>query len=207
MANMTERRGTTRYPAANDRTVVQIMDEKGTRITRARLANVSAGGALILTDRQPELNRPLHLRLESAAKLGWIMAIPVRSGPTREVGVRFARPCPPDFLWAATRGTQSRLVAAGEEETQCFGETSTAHCAPSQENPWKREIGPAGDESRSENVPWSTGMGIPPSTSWPKSRKGASHVRNGRAEIVSPTLRGAEPDDLAFHGEHGISPG
>jgi hypothetical protein len=114
----TERRASVRHTPVDKETKVVLMDLLGGQITRARLVNISQDGALILTDQQPGLNRPLHVRIDSAADLGWITAIPVRFGETREVGLRFTRPCPPEFLFEATRGGHDRLASPSEEETQ-----------------------------------------------------------------------------------------
>jgi PilZ domain len=153
MANLIERRGSTRHSTTNDPVIVQLMDRTGHRMTRARLANISTGGALILTDQAPVLNHALQVRLERTPETGWITAIPVRLGRSREVGLQFTRPCPPDFLWAATLGTPFGSVAASEEGTPDLGDTSTAPWAPSEENRWERDIRSRRDESRSEEVP------------------------------------------------------
>ena len=113
-----ERRASVRHTPVNAETKVQLMDWTGGRITSARLVDISQHGALLLADQQPELDRPLHVWLEDATELGWILAIPVRFGQSREVGLRFNRPCSPDFLWEATGRRQIRSTSNGEEETQ-----------------------------------------------------------------------------------------
>lgn len=113
-----ERRTSLRHIPVYQGTKVELMDRDGQRMTRARVVNISHEGALIIADRQPPLNQALRVRLALAPELGWITAIPVRFGQSREVGLRFTRRCPPDFIWVAARSGPARLAADGEEGTR-----------------------------------------------------------------------------------------
>lgn len=128
-----ERRTSPRHTTVNHQTSVQLMDWTGRRITRASLVDISTDGALILTDQTPGLNRPVRVRFDNAMELGWMVAIPVRLGRSKEVGIRFTHPCPLDFLWAARRGTDSRSVAGDEEETQLGGVRPESSASPQDE--------------------------------------------------------------------------
>src|SRR4051794_38916541 len=111
MTDATERRASIRRMTATGGVSLVVMDWTESRITRARLLNVSSGGALILADTLPILDQPLSMRLEHAADFDWTLAIPVRFGPAREVGVKFIRPSPLDFLWEVTIGAHLRGVS------------------------------------------------------------------------------------------------
>jgi len=105
-----ERRTSVRYETLNNQTSVQLMDDRtGKRITRAKLLNISDGGALILTDKEPALYQPLWVRIENATEIARIDAEPVRVGRLKEVGIRFTRRCPSDFLFML--GVDSPRVA------------------------------------------------------------------------------------------------
>jgi len=80
------------------------MDWADRRIIRSKLVNISETGGLILADKPPPLYRPLWVRVENAPRAGWIAAEPVRLGGSKEVGIRFYRPCPRDFFLGATLG-------------------------------------------------------------------------------------------------------
>jgi hypothetical protein len=94
---------------------VQFLEWMGHRSTRVILLNICSGGALILMEEKPVLDRPMWIRLEDPLKSDWLEAIPVRIGESHEVEVHFSDPCPRVFLWAATRGKDFRLVADREE--------------------------------------------------------------------------------------------
>ncbi len=93
-----ERRQSIRHELPNQQRSVQHMDWTGPRIREATLVNISSEGALLSTDQPPMLHQPIRVRLEIAKEIGWISAIPVRSGQSNEVGVRFFRRLPLYFL-------------------------------------------------------------------------------------------------------------
>ena len=94
-----ECRASVRHEPVNDLTSVQLLDDRtGKRFTRAKLLNISTDGALILTDKEPALYQPLWVRLENATEIALIDAEPVRVGRYKEIGIRFTRQCPSDFL-------------------------------------------------------------------------------------------------------------
>ncbi len=93
-----ERRESVRHEMPKVRTSAQLMDWTGPQVRHATLVNISSGGALLSTDGVLMLDQPIRLRLEIAKEIGWVAAIPVRSGRSSEVGVRFIRPLPLYFL-------------------------------------------------------------------------------------------------------------
>jgi hypothetical protein len=128
-----ERRAEVRHEPVDNQTSVHIMEWTGPRIKRARLVNFSSGGALILIDQVPTLYQPLRVRLENAKEIGWFSAIPVRLGRSNEVGIKFARSFPMDFLSNSMSEDGSRLVVDSEDEPRFVGEAST-ECGLPEEN-------------------------------------------------------------------------
>jgi len=98
------------------------MDWTGRRITRARLLNVSTGGALIFTDSFVATSQKVRARLERAPEAGWIDAEAVHFGRPQGVGIRFSSPRRPEFVLEATKGGNPRLANLSDEETQHVGE-------------------------------------------------------------------------------------
>jgi hypothetical protein len=97
-----ERRASVRYETVNKQTSVQFMDWTERQITGSKLVNISVTGALIFADLVPALYRPLWVRVENAPGVGWIAAETVRFGRSKDVGIRFYRPCPRYFLLGNT---------------------------------------------------------------------------------------------------------
>jgi hypothetical protein len=122
MTIVIDRRASTRHITAAYETYVQIMDWTGTRITRARLRNVSTGGALIVTDSVVATSQKLRLRFEIAPETSWIDAEVVHFGRRQEAGIRFSSPRPPEFVLVATRRNNPRLVNLCDEETPIIEE-------------------------------------------------------------------------------------
>ena len=96
---------------------VHFLEWMGHRGTRVILLNNWSDGALILTEEEPTLGRPMWIRLEDPVKSDWLEAIPVRYGKSHEVEVHFSHPFPRGFLWAATHGEDFRSVEDREETT------------------------------------------------------------------------------------------
>ena len=130
-----ERRVATRYETVKKQTTVRFMEWADRRITLSRLVNISATGALILTDKVPILYQPLWLRLENAPGTRWITAEPVRFGRFRDVGIRFHHPCPRHFFLAATLLESMPSVSASEGATHFLDEGTSESSAP-PEYPW-----------------------------------------------------------------------
>ncbi len=112
-----ERRAAVRSETVNNQTSVQFMDWRDRRITRSRLLNISETGGLILADQAPPLYRPLWVRVENAPGAGWIAAEPVRFGRSKEIGIRFYRPCPRNFFLGATLPESFPCDDRSEDET------------------------------------------------------------------------------------------
>ena len=110
------------------------MDWTGLRAKAATLVNFSSTGALIHTDQLPTLNEPLEVLLVDAPKIGWLGAVPVRFGSTNEVGIRFTRPFPMDFLSTLVREGDSPWDADTDDARQDFGEDIKAFWELPEEN-------------------------------------------------------------------------
>ena len=111
-----ERRASVRYETLNKQNV-QFMHWTERRITGSKLVNFSETGALILADRVPALNQPLWVRVENAPGAGWIAAETVRYGGSKEVGIKFYRPCPRNFFVGAAIAESIPRFADDEIET------------------------------------------------------------------------------------------
>ena len=97
----TERRDFDRHRPMDHRASLRLSIEwtaDQIQVRGARVINVSSTGALIVADRPRIPDRPLRVLFEGAPELGWISAVPVRFGESDEVGIRFSRPFPLDFL-------------------------------------------------------------------------------------------------------------
>ena len=117
MIYVIDRRASPRYSTADNQTYVRLIARFGTRISKARLINISHYGALILTDDVVALNQPLEVRLDDAPEIGWIKAEAVRYGQPQGVAIRFDRPCDHHVLEAAMRGFENEWRRESEEET------------------------------------------------------------------------------------------
>lgn len=87
---------------------ILILDEERRRAQPARLLDISAGGALIRSDRAVAVGRQVGLLVFKVPELGWIDAEIVRSAGPNEVGVRFLSPFRPEFVAAATSHREPR---------------------------------------------------------------------------------------------------
>ena len=77
-----------------------ILDRKKMMV-RAKLLDISAGGALLRFDGVIANGRSFSILLHDVPELGWIEVEVVRSDRPREVGVRFVSSFSPEFLQAA----------------------------------------------------------------------------------------------------------
>ena len=123
-------RASARHSTARNQTNVQLMDCLRRRITKARLLNISHHGALILTDDVAVLHEPLNVRLENEPGAGWIAAETVRFGRSKEVGIRFYRPCPRGFFLVATLRESIPRVTDDEKEPPFMDEKRSEYSAP-----------------------------------------------------------------------------
>jgi hypothetical protein len=117
-----DRRAFTRESPANDETFVRIIDRRVERMIRARLLNISVGGALIESYLRIAPGRALRVGLENAPDSGWMDAEVVRLGRTQEVGIRFQSPCRPEFLLAAGQGIDAWRLTDRDEPTRLVSE-------------------------------------------------------------------------------------
>lgn len=78
---------------------------EGQKVCRSwsRLLDISHGGASLMTECLPPLDRPIWLRLEEPAQTDWVTARVVWHDAEGKVGVNFRQTCP-FFFNAATLG-------------------------------------------------------------------------------------------------------
>ena len=117
MSPTIEQRTAPRKITMPDKTYVELMEWKGTPITRGKLLNVSTGGALILVEKVGAPDRPLWIRLERAPETGWIAADVARVDRPQEVAIRFRPTCPLDFFLAATLRPDSNRTGDNQKLT------------------------------------------------------------------------------------------
>ena len=129
-----EQRTAPRKITMHDKTYVQLMEWRGTPITRAKLLNVGAGGALIFVESVGAPDRPLWIRLERAPETGWIAADVARVDGPQEVAIRFRPSCPLDFFLAATLRGDAERTGDSENATPGIAEVSTAYWPAPEEN-------------------------------------------------------------------------
>jgi hypothetical protein len=103
MSDRLDRRISPRWIAVPNEITLELQTRTGSRRAKARLVNISREGALLLTDEVPPAG-VLWMRMESPARTDWIAAVPIRHDPSRQVAVRFHRPCEDDVLLAAMLG-------------------------------------------------------------------------------------------------------
>jgi PilZ domain len=103
MFDRLDRRTSPRWIAVANEITLELQTRTGNQRAKARLVNISREGALLLTDDVPPAGT-LWMRMESPARTDWVAAVPIRHGPSRQVAVRFLRPCEDDLLLAAMLG-------------------------------------------------------------------------------------------------------
>jgi hypothetical protein len=111
-----EHRATPREIPVHEQPVVDLMEWKGTPVTKGRLLNISAGGALIHIEGMGEPHRPLWIRLDKAPETGWIAADVVRFDRPQELAINFHSPCPLEFFLAATHSANHAHRGGDESE-------------------------------------------------------------------------------------------
>jgi hypothetical protein len=110
MPALLDRRVSPRWVAVKNRSTLELQGEDGHRRVEVTLVNISRDGALIVADETFPHRGPLWLRMESPAKTDWIGVEPVRREGSQQMGLRFVRPCPDDFLLAAMLGVDLVLT-------------------------------------------------------------------------------------------------
>ena len=104
MPDLLDRRNSPRWVAVNNQATLEFQGSHGKQRAKATLINISRDGALLVTDEVLPLCGTLWFRMESPAKTDWIGVNPVRHDHSRELGIRFAKPCMDDLLLAAMLG-------------------------------------------------------------------------------------------------------
>ncbi len=99
-----------------------IMVESAGWMRPGKLLNISAGGALIRSDRGITEQRRLRILIHDVPELGWIDAEVVRSDEPRELAVRFITPFSPEFVQAATTEPRSSREGRAESQTPYLGD-------------------------------------------------------------------------------------
>lgn len=104
MTSNTDRRTSRRFPAVQNLATLEWTDGLSNRTSRARVINVSQGGALLEGSLDVKGDEILWLRLDEPATTGWVGARVVRQVDQEQAAVAFLEPCPFDFLQSATLG-------------------------------------------------------------------------------------------------------
>jgi PilZ domain len=131
MMPIVNNRASVRRTPTSDETYVHIMDWAGERISKARLLDVSLGGALISTYTLVATGQKVRLQFDRAPEIGWIDAEAVHVKRPRKVGVRFERPLRPEFVVAATSEERSKVEGPEDQETFGIDANTTIDWAPS----------------------------------------------------------------------------
>jgi hypothetical protein len=93
-----ERRCTERRPVGENRARILWDEGPGPLETRARLVDISHGGAGFVSELPLPTGRDVCIRLEAPRKTGWVLARVVRSDGPTEGGLSFARYFPHDLF-------------------------------------------------------------------------------------------------------------
>jgi hypothetical protein len=101
-----ERRRAQRYSAVDNCASVIWREGERTRVSPARLLNLSSVGAFIVADEVPRPEQAVWLRLEEPAPTAWVKARVARRARGRKAGIEFWEHCPYDFFRSATQETQ-----------------------------------------------------------------------------------------------------
>src|SRR5262245_20588790 len=120
MFDRVDRRGSPRWTAVKNEATLELQTAAGARRVKVRLVDVNREGALLATD---EVSPPAGLfwiRMESPARTDWVGAIPIRFEPSRQLAVRFTRPCGDDFLLAAMLGLDFGPILLPDGQPQSF---------------------------------------------------------------------------------------
>ena len=116
-----DRRASIRLTPESADTYVEVMNWAGTRITRARLLNVSRGGAFVCSFTLFATSQKMRFRLLNAPELDWTDAEVVHFGLPQQVGIRFQSLRRSEFVLAATKRPARRLSADDRVETPMAG--------------------------------------------------------------------------------------
>jgi hypothetical protein len=98
-----ERRRSPRYPAVTNWALLSWLEGGRTRMSPARLLNLSSVGAFVLADKVPHQGHTAWLRLEEPAPTAWVKARVVRRAGARKAGLDFLEHCPHDFIKSVTQ--------------------------------------------------------------------------------------------------------
>jgi hypothetical protein len=99
----TNRRRSPRYPAVANWAFLAWHGGGRTRISPARLLNISGAGSFILARKMPNEGQSARLRLDEPIVTGWVKAKIVRRSGSLKAGLDFLEHCPEEFFQAATQ--------------------------------------------------------------------------------------------------------
>jgi PilZ domain len=128
MMPVVDNRASSRNLAIDNIAYVHIMQWAGKSITRARLLDISTGGALISTYTLMAIGEKVRVQFDRAPEIGWLEAEVVHVKRPRKVGIRFNRPLRPEFANAPIRECP-QVADASEEETAYIDPDITMDCA------------------------------------------------------------------------------
>jgi PilZ domain len=118
MVPVVDNRAARRCVPSDDTTYVHIIPRAGERITRARLLNISTGGALISTYSLVATGEKVLVQFDRAPEIGWFPAEVIHVKRPRKVGIRFNPPLSGQFAAASIR--EDRRVAKPDEQETVY---------------------------------------------------------------------------------------
>ena len=107
-----DRRRSPRYPTVANWAFLAWRGGGRTRISPARLLNMSGAGAFVLAREMPDQGQPAWLRLDEPTVTQWVKANIVRRTGTLKAGLEFLEHCPEEFLQAATQSAPSDVTVS-----------------------------------------------------------------------------------------------
>jgi hypothetical protein len=102
-----DRRRSPRYPTVENWAFLAWREGGRTRISPARLLNISGVGVFVLAGETPDQGQPAWLRLDEPTVTGWVKANIVRHKETLMAGLEFLEHCSEEFFQAATQSAPS----------------------------------------------------------------------------------------------------
>lgn len=100
-----DRRGSPRYPVVENRGQLAWMEGEQVRMCAVRVLNISQGGAEIIAEGSPGLNRRAWLRLAAPSETEWVEGRVTRIKKGCTIGLMFSNSCLYALFKAATHGT------------------------------------------------------------------------------------------------------
>jgi len=109
-----ERRRAPRYSTVTNAAFLAWYEEGRTRITPARLRNISTVGIFIVANEVPLEGQGAWFRVDEPMLTAWVKASVVCRAGKHEAGLDFLDQCPYEIFKAATQGSERALCIPSE---------------------------------------------------------------------------------------------